>query len=446
MLNKLFRSKDTARKSAGYVRVLTILLLTAGLVLSGCSAGTGGATSGTSNAETVETTQPTTLEPTPSPIPTPTPLPTPAMPYDPLVEAFFGPLPTPQQVVEFEHNELRAIYLGAGARIDTALQIARETEVNAVVIDLKESDGVKYDSQVPMAVDNDVIRKAYNLTSVIERFHAEGVLVIGRIVCYKDPLLAEARPDLTIQDERGNPLYFTRESKKAFLSPYNMDVWQYNVDLAKEAIALGVDEIQFDYVRFPTGGTTSGESPYFGEDGQVPSRIQAINRFLQFAKIKIQDDLGIPVGADVFAIVISSQYDGKNIGQDWPTLGLTGIDNVSPMIYPSHYANAASNGQGQQINDTLFTKPDLFPYEVMLAALTEARTAEENPDYQVANRPYLQAFTASWLHKGYYMEYGPDEIRAQIQAVRDAGYNEWICWNSGARYPIEAFDPEPEQE
>jgi len=261
------------------------------------------------------------------------------LPQNALVESYFGPLPKASQVKPLQHNEIRAIYLGVAANMDAAINIARTTEVNAVVIDLKESDGVKFATKVPLAVQSGVVRTAYNLQNVVQRLHNEKIKVIGRIVCFKDPMLAEARPDLTIKDQGGNILKFSLEGGKPFVSPYSQAVWQYNVDIALEAIAMGVDEIQFDYIRFPTGGTTSGAKPYFGAEGSVPSKIQAINRFLQYARVRIQDETGTPLGADVFAAIIISKRDGEIIGQDWASLGLTGIDSLSPMAYPPHFPN-----------------------------------------------------------------------------------------------------------
>lgn len=441
---------------------VAIILLTVSFLLAGCNlqlaipgqeTGTATATSGAQAGQSTEgpaasvTLPPETAAPTPTPTSVPTPTPVPPLPVDPVVETYFGPLPTASQVVSYEHNEIRALYLGAAANLDSTIRLARETEVNAVVIDLKESNGVKYKSEVPLAIENDLVHPLYNLPAVVEKLHAEGIIVIGRIVCFKDPYLAEARPDLAIQDKNGNALLYKLEGKKPFVNPYNQDVWQYNVDIAKEAIAIGVDEIQFDYVRFPTGGTTTGATPYFGEEGTVPTKVQAINRFLQFARVQIQDELGIPLGADVFAIVMISRGDGNRIGQDWASLGLLGLDRVSPMIYPSHYANNSSghytgNGVGQQVGDTLYTKPDLYPYDVMYKTLIEGQeAAAAAPGYNVAIAPYLQAFTASYLPDGYYMTYGAQEIREQIRAVEDAGYTEWVLWNSRASYPAEAFRP-----
>ena len=134
-------------------------------------------------------------------------------------------------------------------------------------MDLKESDQVKYDSTVPLALEIGAVDPLYDLTEVISRCHAAGVRVIGRIVCFKDPLLAQAKPEYSIRDRQGRTLIYQSEGDLPFVNPYCPEVWAYNLDLAREAIALGIDEIQFDYVRFPTGRTASGESPWFGEEG-----------------------------------------------------------------------------------------------------------------------------------------------------------------------------------
>ena len=195
-------------------------------------------------------------------------------------------------------------------------------------------------------------------------YHDNNILVIGRIVCFKDPDLASQMPEYSIKDAAGNSLYFKNEGSNAFANPYDSRTWDYNISLALEAVQAGIDEIQFDYVRFPTGGTTTGESPYFGDPATTPTKAEVINRFLQTARIRIQDEYGVPVNADVFGIILSSSSDGASLGQDWATIGLTGVDSLCPMLYPSHYAlNTILNG-------STFEKPDYKPYEVLFAALS----------------------------------------------------------------------------
>ena len=116
------------------------------------------------------------------------------------------------------------------------------------------------------------------------------------------------------------------------------------------------------------------------------------------------------------------------------------VDYVSPMIYPSHYANIKQNKVGQMINDVTFPKPDLDPYNVVFQTLTAARKRLEQTEPKAIMRPYLQAFTASYLGKGYYQNYGAKQIREQVKAVYDAGYKEWILWDSSSNYIAEYFE------
>lgn len=350
------------------------------------------------------------------------------LPANALSEAYWGPLPEVTSTQVLDHKEVRAIYIGAAANLNTNIALAQSSEINAFVVDLKESNGVIFNSTNELATSIGDVRGAYNLETVVNTCHENDIRVIGRIVCFKDPTLAEQRPDLSIQDANGQSLKFKNEGSIAFANPYNSATWDYYISLAEEAIAMGVDEIQFDYVRFPTGGTTSGESPYFGEEGTTPSRADAINRFLQTARRRIQDTYGVPVTADVFGIILSSATDGANLGQDWATIGLTGVDALCPMIYPSHYA------LGTNLNGKTFDKPDLYPYDVLYNALVLGSSAASQAGYSTV-RPYLQAFTASYIGEGNYKSYSYSDINDQIRALQDAGYSEWILWNPSAAYP-----------
>lgn len=345
-----------------------------------------------------------------------------------IIENYFGPLPEITAVQPLERRVVRGIYIGAAGNLEANIHLANSSDINAFVIDLKESYGIPYNSQNPLALETGQVSATYDLAAVVEQCHANDIWVIGRIVCFKDPGLATAHPELCIQDADGNALKFKNEGGYPFASPYNPEVWNYYIDLATEAIEMGVDEIQFDYVRFPTGGTISGASSYFGEPGTTPTKAEAINRFLQTARRRIQDTYGIPLSADVFGIILSSRSDGNNLGQDWETIGLTGIDSLCPMIYPSHYA------LGTMLNGKTFDKPDLYPYDMLFAALKTGSEKASAEGYS-AVRPYLQAFTASYIGEGNYMTYGYTEINQQIQAVYDMGYQEWILWNPGGKYP-----------
>lgn len=351
-----------------------------------------------------------------------------SLPANPVADAFWGELTPAEEPVPYEHFEVHGLYLHRVVNLEDCIELANNSEVNAFVIDLKEAEGIYYNTSNETAQEIGYLYNYYNLEEVCQTCHDNDIYVIGRIVCFKDPRLASTYPDRAICDASGNPLFFSTEGSEAFANPYDQRNWDYLIELAEEAIAMGVDEIQFDYVRFPTGNTTSGEAPYFGVDGEVPSKADAINRFLQTARIRIQDTYGVPVSADIFGIAVTSSLDGEILGQDWSSVGFTGIDSLCPMIYPSHYAS------GTMMNGITFDSPDLYPYEVMLNALLIGSQYHDQPGYCTV-RPYLQAFTASYIGEGNYMVYDYDAINDQIRALQDAGLNEWILWNAEAVYP-----------
>ncbi len=362
-----------------------------------------------------------------------------------LLNDYFGPLPRVKEEDRKPYQSLypvKGIYLGTGKDLDAALDLAQNTEVNAFVIDVKESWGLTYKSQVPLVQAMQADSGTIDLQAIFDRCHAAGVKVIARLVCFKDEVMPQARPDLCIQDNDGNLLSFPLEGGLAFADPYNPEVWAYLLDIAREVVAMGADEIQFDYVRFPTGSAESGAAPSFAAIEEKIPKQYAINRFLETARIEIQEKLGVPISADLFSIVMSSEVDGQLIGQNWSTIGLTGIDCICPMIYPSHYANASlgsqGNGVGSYIGQDFFTAPDTEPYAVIENAIIDGERASKQAGY-TRLRPWLQAFTASWLPQGYFMAYGGAEIRQQIEAVYAAGYGEWLLWDAEYTYPREAF-------
>ncbi len=344
-----------------------------------------------------------------------------------------------------EKAKVKAVYLtgpsaGSTARVDSIIALANKTELNAVVVDIKEDGSLNYESSLDAVKKYGKQIKYYNPETLIKKFHENGVYVIGRIVTFKDPVLAKNRADLAIKNSSGS--LWLENGKTPWTNPYNEDVWDYNIAIAKEAVSKGFDEIQFDYVRFPTG--RKGD---FNYGSNVPEKAVAIDGFLAKAEKELHTGAGVPVSADVFAIIIESKPDGESIGQRITEVGKD-IYCISPMIYPSHYANNAksgvmSNGVGQQINGIVFTKPDLEPYKVVYNALMAAKSKISGiPEYKAKVRPYIQAFTAKYLPNGYYQTYGAQQVRDQIKAVYDAGYEEWILWDPSNKYQESYFTPE----
>ena len=426
----LTRRTNASGASIGVLQKLFVFLggsaVIFGLVLLGVVIGRGGRTSGeeSSSAYGVATIVGKIGTPTPT---VPYTVPEYLSDSDTAV-AMWGEFSPADQAVPYEHVPVHGIYTGAASYLDANLELAGNSRIDSFVIDLKEANGVLFDTGNELALASGEVYGAYNLSDVCDRCHEAGVRVIGRIVCFKDPGLAQLQPDRAIKDSAGNVLLFESEGGKAFLDPYNADNWDYLIELAVEAIGRGVDEIQFDYIRFPTGSTVSGNEPYYGLAGTVPEKSEAINRFIRTARVRIQDTLAVPVSCDLFGIIVTSQLDGSLIGQDFPTVGLAGEDSVCPMIYPSHYA------LGTMIGYTTFEKPDLYPYDLMSAVLGQGQEAWRQEGYCTV-RPYVQAFTASYIGEGNYMNYGYEEINDQIRAIQDAGLDEFILWNASAVYP-----------
>lgn len=366
------------------------------------------------------------------------------------------PTPTPgEQLTPAPQGEVRtdikAIYVGTmvgqEAFLNRIIEWCRTTELNAVVVDIKEVDGyVYYNSNVPIIKNNNFILSLYDAKYVLNKLHAEGIYVIGRISVFKDGCgasldnyrLAVIQDNGTVYKEAaGNVMC-------AWFNPFEKESWTYNIDIALEAVELGFDEIQFDYVRFPTVSANYGE--YSRADGDA---MRAITGFVEMAYQKITYEKGVPIAMDVFGGIYecaAGTEDQLWLGQN-PLMFSQYVSCVCPMIYPSHYANDSTgvmgNGVGSVINGNRFTKPDLYPYEVIKAAMSSIRycnsqmTGFDVPAY----RPYLQAFTATYLNPGYFMEYSTDEIRAQIKAVNESGYDSWILWDTTYSYKSDYFLP-----
>jgi hypothetical protein len=336
----------------------------------------------------------------------------------------------PPVSVEAKSIYIRADVAASSTVIDSIIAASKETELNAVVIDIKEGGVVLYDSYVPEVRDNGLYSAVFDPASVVKKLQDNGIYVIARIVCFKDNSYAKKFPDRAIKTPAGA---IAVSDKSAWANPYIEANWDYNIDIAKEAASFGFNEIQYDYVRFPSAGKNSVD---YGED-DLPeySRAMAIAAFLEKSYQELKP-LGVNISADVFAIACISDLDARIIGQrvDWISKY---VDYVCPMIYPSHFANSSTgimgNGVGQNINGVHFEKPDLYPYEVVYNTLVAMQKMLEGKEGIIAKvRPYIQDFTATYLRDGYYQKYTGEQVRAQIKGIYDAGHSEWILWNSGS--------------
>ncbi len=303
--------------------------------------------------------------------------------------------------------------LPQGDRWEPFLDIADRTEINSVVFDIKDESGkIRYESQVPLALEVGAVDPGYRLDDVVAEMHDRGLYVIGRVVSFEDPVVASSRPDLAIR-VGSKPL---RKGSQAFLDPTDPDARAYDIDLAVEACAAGVDEIQFDYVRFPTGlrsgMSLDGDGIYVGADGQV-DRLEVISSFLEEARAALHP-LGCALSADVFAIVLSTRND-QGIGQRPEEIGAQ-VDALSPMIYPDHYSDGWIG----------FDSPADHPLAVVQNALADGMPRLPTTTIM---RPWIADFN-----------YGAPSVRAEINAAGDLG---WMLWNPGSRVTDKALEPAP---
>jgi hypothetical protein len=315
----------------------------------------------------------------------------------------------------------KAVYLNPtmddGYDLDRLLDLIGRTELNALVIDVKE-EGVYVDTEVTFFHEAGLVFPYYDVAAVLEAVHAHDVYAIARQVVFKDTPLAEARPDLAIADvTTGGPWHDM--NGVAWVNPFNEQVWAANIDLAVELVGLGFDEIQFDYVRFPTDGDL--EAMDFGREVTEAVRVETIAGFLGEARTNLAPGGG-KVGADVFGYTLL--LDDIGIGQNVGRIAEV-VDYVCPMVYPSHFPNGSLAVDGH---------PNDFPYETIEISLSLG--AEKVVGSTGKLRPWLQDFSLPGMS-----DYGAAEVRAQIDAAEANGAVGWMIWNAASVYHEDAFAP-----
>lgn len=418
-------------------------------------------------------------------------------------------------VKELNRVKVKGIYVSgpmAGtAGMDNLIALVDRTELNALVIDVKNDDGyLTCELDVPLA-EQIGSEKYYikDLPALVQTCKEKNIYLIARVVAFKDPILAEKMPEWSLHNSDGS--IFRDKSGLAWVNPYRKEVWEYLASVGEAAIKAGFDEVQYDYVRFSTDSRMKQVD--FGDSTKGRTKTEAISGFTLYASERIHA-AGGRISADVYGVVIDSEEDQQIVGQNYVEMSRS-LDAISPMIYPSHYGP-----YNYQI-----PVPDAQPYDTVLAAMQASKmvlagldpktgkkpvsadvsgndavdaaivggeavsgnnaadaaadsqstsgttavsgndAAQDAEDAQAAKgaqaaedaaaktpalskeeiaqldpttgvqatvRPWLQDFTATWV-KGH-ISYGPEEIRAQIQAVYDAGYEEWILWNAANRY------------
>jgi hypothetical protein len=336
------------------------------------------------------------------------------------------PIPThlhsawPSPPLVRQPDQVRALYVNAwafgGSRFRELLRLADETEVNALVVDLKDDTGyLTYASTVPTAVAIGATRelRARDTEERVREMLAHGIYPIARIVVAKDPLLAERKPAWAIQSRDGG-LWRDRKGT-AWVDAFNDSVWVYAAQLAAEAVRMGFAEVQFDYVRFPDEPRGRMENAVFPARRTGESTRQGVQRNLLLLRNRMRP-LGVPVTLDVFGMTTVTTGD-MGIGQVWEDL-VSLSDVVLPMVYPSHYYRGMYGAPS----------PNAEPYLVVRRALEDGLRRSAALQHPASIRPYLQAFTLGAPR------YTGAHVRAQIQAAADVGIESWVLWNPRSDY------------
>lgn len=308
----------------------------------------------------------------------------------------------------------KGIYLTASSaanskKVDEMIALIDSTELNAVVIDTKDYTGkILYPSQVPLVTQLKTSRSVMtDVSALLKKLHDKNIYVIARQTVFQDPALANAKPEWAIKSKNGG--LWRDNLKLAWVDPTKREVWDYNVAIAKESIALGFDEINFDYVRFPTDGDLS--TAVFSTT--TKHRYDNMAEFYKYVSAALADEPAY-ISVDFFGFVME-RHDGMSIGQRLVDANQT-MDFISPMMYPSHYPKGYLN----------FTNPADHPGAVIANGMKQG-SGYFSSTTRAQVRPWLQAF-----HIGAYYD-GP-KIRAQIDAVEKFPNGGWLLWNASNNY------------
>lgn len=336
-------------------------------------------------------------------------------------------------------TQIKSLYLPANqgrtkSGQDEIIQTLKDNKLNSIVIDMKDDYGLlRYNTQDPLVKEKGFVSQyAVDLDQFVERFKSEDIYLIARIVVFKDKHLSQynggkyavwnkssqsrwvgTKGEKEITDEEGNvtgteTLYYDEH----WVDPYCHEVWEYNVAVAKELIRRGFDEVQFDYIRFPTDGTNLWQASYRWQDKGMDKE-SALISFLSYARQNIE----APIGIDIYGA--NGWYrSGARTGQDVELLSEY-VDVICPMFYPSHFeqpflAHAPAAER---------------PYRIYFFGTYRNSIIARNKS---VIRPWTQAFYLGVSYDKKY--YNADYVQRQIYGVRDAANHGYMYWNNIGRY------------
>lgn len=334
--------------------------------------------------------------------------------------------------IDYPKDGVKGIYVtpdsASGEQFDELIKFINETELNALVIDVKDDSGnitMDFKSDNKLISSNTV--DSVDVKKIIKEMEKNDIYPIARVVTFKDSNLAHQKPDWSFKTADGNVWEY--EGGDSFINPFDDNVWNYNIEVAKEAAKAGFKEVQFDYVRFPEGFENKdaelqySNGKYKGSDlNNIKQRVDTITEFLKTARKDLKS-YDVKTSADVFGYAATVK-ETPGIGQSFPKIA-ENVDVISSMVYPSHW------GTG----DFGLENPDTEPYKTIDSYLDKEKEALKDVDSEkVKSRPWLQDFTASYLGEGRYIDYNKEQVTAQIQALKDHDIDEFLLWDASGNY------------
>jgi hypothetical protein len=346
-------------------------------------------------------------------------------------------------------KQVKAIYMsscvaGTPSFREKLVDIAKTTEINSLIIDIKDYSGL-----VSIKTGNDVFDKSYQLSDCrvrdmkefIEHLHDLDIYVIGRITAFQDSYITKIHPEWAVKKNSDKNVVWKDRKGISFVDAGNKEMWKYLVDLAKASYAIGFDEINFDYIRFPSDGNMN-DIYYPWSNDTIINNIASnaigtstpavkggksiiMRNFFEYLHNNLKDT-GIVTSADLFGMT-TTNYDDLNIGQILEDAAPY-FDYIAPMVYPSHYPVGFLNYKSvAEVNANGY---NIVNYSMKIA-VERLKAIGENP---LKLRPWLQ-------DNDYPVRYTSAMVREQIQATYDSGLDSWMLWDAGNTYTIEALLP-----
>ena len=377
--------------------------------------------------------------------------------YDPLSPADSEEVAEEADLPE-EENKFKAVYLktpdsvkavymtswvaGTQSLREHIVKLIDETELNAVVIDIKDDTGrisFETEDEYLNEIGSAEIRIP-DIKEFIKYLNDKEIYAIGRISAFQDPHLIKLRPDLAVKRKSDGAVWKDRKGI-GWLDAGSRETWDYIVKIAKEAHRVGFDELNFDYIRFPSDGNMRDIYYPFSEEKVLSDidfgKADILKDFFAYLDKETQE-LGVPISADLFGMTATNK-DDLNIGQVLEN-ALPCFDYIAPMVYPSHYP----------VGFRGYSDVNAHPYEIVNFSMTEAvRRVNELRDILASSTPASKVISKlkpgqlrPWLQDNDYpIHYTADMVRAQIQATYDAGLNSWMLWDAANTYTKSALEP-----